>query len=47
MTPQITPKKTKKQLFEGKKKQELARIEAEIARLKTKWDFEDFESEYS
>jgi len=45
MAPQITPKRNKKQLFEAKKRQELAKIEAEIARLKTKWDFENFESE--
>jgi len=45
MTPQITPKRTKKQLFEEKKRQELAKIEAEITRLKIKWDFEDLEYE--
>jgi len=44
MTTQITPKQAKKQLFEEKKRQELAKIEAEITRLKTKWNFEDFES---
>ena len=47
MTVQITPNRNKKQLFEEKKRKELAEIEAKIAYLKAKWGFVDFEKENS
>jgi len=47
MASQITPKRNKKHLFEEKKRQELARIEAKIAHLKSKWGFSEFKKETS